>query len=855
MTRRPSAARTTTLVSAALLMAVTTPAGAEARPLERQVSSALAQLERTAEVQQVIASEDGHSLRLIAGRLSRPSSARPERVARRFFEERWALFGLAVDLCRLEVSPVLGQGDLRVVRFQQRLGGVEVLGARAAVLIDGDGRVRLVAQSLAPLLSVPAEPVVAPVEATEIALAAGLAPAASFEPSDRPGRLVYARTDRGLAPAYEVSLGRIPGLLANWHVLIDGETGEVLGRTNRVFAERTALALLDDPGVAVPEAVTLETLELTEQACVDEANLPASGPDGEVVPGASTPRLCTSRLSVLNCFDYEQTITADLPGLGERVLHSCTPYHIALPNDAPETIESPDDDLDNDFFYEDLPPPEGYRYSSDPAAGEDLFAEVNVFYHLEAGLEDFRAVSPEVVEALDASGLEASVNWRLPFNLLPEIPYQEVDLEGSLELGSVPTGTLYPFLGAYYVPADGAMMDLFERPRPSILFFQAEDHDPAHDPDVIAHELAHALIDAAIGADGLGAIHRDELGVHRLSRALIEGYADFFAATRSGDPVHAASSTVPRDDIWGSELRDLGARPRAQCPGWVINEPHHDSLPLSQALWEIRQELGGSPEAIEQVDQAVMLGLFTLPPDAGLQDAAAATVTTLEVELGSEAAQQAREVFELYGYSDDTACQRVIALRENEMLPRLIVDGRETAGDVVLSPFVPAVVQLRFELDRIVGGLVVSYQQRESIFVEEMFALPERPNLALLVRSGDDPVAFTTEGPVGAEADGFVTEASADGSTLSQRLFYYDPDGERLQAGTYHLALVNMGRGRAALEEIAVRTLSELPMPPPSEDTVDYDDLEPYEFSSTCDCAQAGRSSSQPSLWARLFFL
>jgi hypothetical protein len=631
-----------------------------------------------------------------------------------------------------------------------------------------------------------------------------------------------------------VALGRVVPLLANWHVYVDAATGDVLGRVNRVEADRVALTYASSPLEAAPEPAFLESLELADQACIAEGSLPAEGPDGEEVPDASTPRLCTSRVAVRNCLDYHDRIVATIPGQGEVELHVCTEYHQALPNDAPGELESPDDELANDFYYDDAGGDLSYDFASDPAGGEDLFAEVNAFHHLERAVAYFEGLDPSALDGLGGAQVVASVNWRTPIDPAVLASAGAADaLAGAAE----PFGALFPFEGAFYMPASALAAELGE-PAASLVFFQGRRGDYAYDADVISHELGHAVIDAMVGGEvGLGAYHRDELGLHRMAAAMSEAYADFFASARSGDPVHAAYAA----SLAGGEPRDLSAPSMATCPRSLVNDPHLDSLVYSQALWELRDALGGDdPAAIER---AVLLGAAGLLPDAGFDEGAAATVASVEALLGADAAAQAEAVFALHGYGGAAPCSRVIHLDRGEALDRLDLEGTQDLDGLALTPFVPAVVQLEFDLTGLAYSIVVSYRTEALERPGRLLPGSERAQVALLVRQGDAPVAFAVTGATGAEADGFVASDEPDpAGSGARRLVYSRRDGERLAEGAYHLALVDMGSGGASLRSISIDTLSSAPTAPPAETDPGYGDLEPWDFPSSAACACAAAS-------------
>ncbi len=100
--------------------------------------------------------------------------------------------------------------------------------------------------------------------------------------------------------------------------------------------------------------------------------------------------------------------------------------------------------------------------------------------------------------------------------------------------------------------------------------------DDAEDADIILHETAHALHDALVPGFGDGD-----------TRAIGEGFADFWAASLTGEPCigdwDATSYSPPC-------LRR--ADEPATWPTWLNGQPHHDGAIWSGLLWDLRGRLG-----------------------------------------------------------------------------------------------------------------------------------------------------------------------------------------------------------------------------------------------------------------------
>ena len=712
------------------------------------------------------------------------------------------------DTATLSMLRVLRLGPTTVVRLRQTIEGAPVVGAHLTALLDQDGRIRLMAQSLADPSQI--GPVLVEPQDAAIEAASRVARPAA-QPSADHAALVYIPTVGGVRPAYAVTFGAVPALLANWYVLIDASTGEVISRFNQVLFDRTALVWPENPTTSELSPVSLDTLVMEGQACIGETALPPAGPDGEAVPDATTPRLCTERISARTCWDHHETMAVELPMIGLTDLHTCTEYHMVVPNDAPDGNELPeDDDLLNDFFLDDSRGELDYDYAGDELAGQDLFAEVNVFHHTELMYDYFRAFDPDLFTGLRLGQLLVSTNWRIPIDI--------TGFSGGVDLMAIlaaltaaqdPEGELFPFDNAMYVPS-GNLFGVLDRPLPSLMFFQGNHRDFAYDSDVIYHEFTHAVVGSVVDGIGLGLARRDAQGMHLLSTAMNEAYADFFATAYNGN---AEQGEYAMGGPGMPGPRDLAARPRHSCPERLSNEEHVDSAPYSEALWEIREAL--DPEATEH---AVFAGLCSLTPDASFRDGAAATVTAIEAELGADNAATARTIFAQYGFDDETDCERVVDLALEDRVEMLVLFGTEQQT-MTLSPFAPSVVQYRVDIPEGTRQLIVHYLQGMGMtdltsLLDSGEALP-----GLLIRAGDEPIEFPATGEVSTNADLLIDGDEADPAVSEGRRIIYHLDGESLPTGPHHIMLVNSGTVGSTLVQLWVEASEE----PPETETTDGD--------------------------------
>jgi len=118
--------------------------------------------------------------------------------------------------------------------------------------------------------------------------------------------------------------------------------------------------------------------------------------------------------------------------------------------------------------------------------------------------------------------------------------------------------------------------------------------DDAEDADIILHEVGHALHDAIVPGFGDGD-----------TRALSEGFADYWAASLTGDPLIAEWDATGYDAEW---LRRVDTE--ARYPESLTGRSHADGQIWSGLLWELRGSLGR-----EQTDRLALHAFFEQETD------------------------------------------------------------------------------------------------------------------------------------------------------------------------------------------------------------------------------------------------
>lgn len=277
-------------------------------------------------------------------------------------------------------------------------------------------------------------------------------------------------------------------------------------------------------------------------------------------------------------------------------------------------------------------------YAPEPSfAVDDGFAETSAYVHVERFMAHMQGLGVQSTLCAESSGTRASVwtNYTL-----------EVDL---------------PWDDAYYTGACGAG---------SILLGQGAVVDWAYDADIVFHELGHAVVHY-VTPTYLGGGSGRASGWSYDARAINEAIADVMAASYTGDPVIGESTTN----------RDIDSD--AQCPTDLIGEQHNDSMPVSAALWQLRQ-------AWEEAFDPLLLDVVaTLPSDADYDVFAEAVATIAGASLGADAEALAREAFEAHGL---VGCDRIVVLG-----PRtehtLVLDPQGS-----LHPYTPGALQFAIDV-------------------------------------------------------------------------------------------------------------------------------------------------------------
>lgn len=330
--------------------------------------------------------------------------------------------------------------------------------------------------------------------------------------------------------------------------------------------------------------------------------------------------------------------------------------------------------------------------------GDDLFAELSMYVHAEHFLER--------MAQLGLTQYRCELSTMLAnFRSLPE-----ADDEGPYR----------PLDNAYFTdqcdPEKGVTM----------LFGQGSEVDFAVDADVIYHELGHGTV-ALLTPEGLTQPAKRSDGVTNDAAAINESIADYVSIMlQHGDPELA--EYVGR--FWPAQSTPYirTARNTLRCPDDIVGESHNDGEPLTAALWATRARVGAV------MDTIVLDMLVRLPPDARLEDAAAAVLDAAAQAqatgaLTADGLALLRRELDSRGLLD---CPRVIRDTAGLTEGRTIYLRKRSSS---VLPFWPGPVQLRAEVGPGHDALELELQL-------DARGGDDPPEALLLVKHGDAPIEF-----------------------------------------------------------------------------------------------------------------
>ncbi|MFO0750049.1 MAG: M36 family metallopeptidase [Myxococcota bacterium] len=402
-------------------------------------------------------------------------------------------------------------------------------------------------------------------------------------------------------------------------------------------------------GTSADSATSADASDASDDAGADAATDISAEPDTALGPGQArvyrvdpivTPELETVTLAHLTPpygaltgpYARVRSCTPDLERgkqtsyqlqNGTMNIVSCVPEQKALP--------------DADGSYASIVPP------ATPADDDGRFAELMMYHHMQVihdYYKDFYGLTDrdQPLEAL--TNVETWVD-------------QCDDWEGIANAAFVPQAGL-----DYFVTG----LDVSDIHGDAILFSGTADKNFSLDASVIYHEYTHAML----GATRLSGVFLDDQGINNLPGALNEGYADYFAATQTGEPTIGTYALTDLAEVSFCGASDTGTvvaenysrdlRDQRHCPDDLTAEVHADSEIFSTALWAMRDALGKL-----KADSIALYAVVQLTNESDFDAAASYTIAAAKELYGPEDEATVRAIFEARNLVD---CGRVVPIEK-----------------------------------------------------------------------------------------------------------------------------------------------------------------------------------------------
>jgi hypothetical protein len=493
----------------------------------------------------------------------------------------------------------------------------------------------------------------------------------------------------------------------NWHLAVDGVTGRLLARENRVYTASTSAAVyLPSPG-GLDGGVGVTPTTLVELVRRDGG--PMLDPDAGLLSGP--------HLEAFNCCINEGCAANGAP----KVVSN---YSDVAADGGFRGVDGGDFDWDSgrllvrsvvcdrrqlatndlglhpsgDFVYPPVDGPAPLAQSSPEYS--DPFAEVHAFFHGNRMQEWLESLSGSVPFVFRDARRTPPVPLMLQTNF--QVPDSASDVGTSCTFFGVCEWTRFSPVGnAMFVPREQypllKLPDLFPD-RDGVYLFQGPRLDFAYDATVVRHELGHAVVQATADLR-FSNVRLTSTWANDEGGALHEGLADYLAAAQANDPEVGRYLGPQRDRTADGPLRSTANATR--CPESLWGTRHEDGLLFSGALWEARGDFDS-----QRFDTAVYAALGALAPSADFDTAAEAVAVLVGVAFPErpDAARSVRAVFAGRGVSTcvhlrEVSSDRVEAAAYGLVAPPLeLLPGSEVPGPYQFR-FVPRSAGGTFEID------------------------------------------------------------------------------------------------------------------------------------------------------------
>ena len=645
--------------------------------------------------------------------------------------------GAALTVAADEPAPLAWRSGLRQRTYY--LHGIPLRRAHATVMVAGADE-RVVSESL-PTQAPQLLPTQASIGA-DVALAAARAHAEALQaapaPAMDPGPLVYLTILGVPVLAYEIEMplslaGPEPSKKTIW---VSASSGIVLDEWEHVRSSKARVFLTNPAKTPEPIEVTLSGVH-------------AKGPG---VP------LIGDRVQSYNCSLAEPDEVVPWWDEGK-----CYPVHRALSN------------ASGDF---DVPLP-NIILPHDNADGDDLYAELSMYWNAERFLDRMKALGVPKFKC-ELSTMLANYRTSALSPSYPDLPYTPLN-------NAYWTNTCKPDSGATMIFGQGGAVDF------------------GYDGDVVYHELGHGMV-SLLTPEGLGA--RTNRGDANLVDAggLNEAIADYFSVMLTNDP--ELGDYVAR--FWpgyGAAIRT--AENQKTCPDDTVGQVHNDGEPFMAALWATRKRVGA-----DKLDTMVIEMLTRLPIDSDLETASWTLLELAEEahDAGTWSAVDLDHIVRAFDTRGLYDCKRVITDPERVAGGRTMYLRGKTAA---VTPFFPGPMQLRHEVPAGSDNVVVKFRMGGGSGIAGNPA-----GVLVLIKRADAPLAFTyTLVAIDKSADGgakgsvrdvikvdgdwdLALPASAPEENENQLVLRGFRPGE-----VVHVALANVNTAEGAASGVAVVSL------------------------------------------------
>ncbi len=687
---------------------------------------------------------------LLGGTLTAPSSAAPAQVAAAYLAARPEILGgVAPSTLRLIDTRALA-GTGASVRYTQTFGGVDVLGGDVFVRIDTQGRVRW-AKSATRTIPADFDVSAAVTPAAAVALIqndARLHLRGVSIPTSQ-ARLMIDVTLPG-APPRLVYVVLAPGnlyLREAWRVRVDARTGAVVAIENRVKTANAANVFTNNPA-KTPNLVQV--------------------PFGPwLTPGQNPVFLQGADVKVMNCLERHQCTDLDFGGNTVSV-HTCT------------IVQNQQGDASGNFLSVQRP-------ASD-LDGEDAFAEVQMFYHVNQIYEFFRSFG--FTNLVDRP-LLAVTNLRTPFDAS-----NPLTIPAALCTNGMPAANaqLYGFDNAFFTPD---AMPFTGTAGGGIVFGQGTKIDFAYDGDVVYHEFTHAVMGSLTPAFGANSF--DEFGEDPTTGGMNEGTADYFSSALANDPDVGEYAGPPLlNDPNATALRHLTND--KTCPSSLWNEVHQDGEEWGGALWDVRATLPVGQQ--HTYDQAVYNAIATLVPDDDQISTAAAIAAEVNTLLGASARDLAVTKYAARGLDD--CDDRGVDMNGGPARELLFITG--VSQELALQP-VPGPLQFKLDVPAGTRQILVNITKSGG------GAPGAAPAMKLIARPGAAAIHWTYSEDATTHQTTATHDASASADIVcNASMACTGSIGGDITAGPYVLQIINEGAG-ATLQGVTL-AVSDMAGPP-----------------------------------------